>query len=109
MTVMTETRAGTDDRRTDDRATSAADAFAPMKIQTPRSSSWTREEGIRYLVALDVDGTLVDTTELIHQSMRQVDMQFIVNEHDYEQAIRSLHQGLVEPYDHGRAIRLAAS
>ncbi|GAB3309433.1 aspartate kinase [Haliea atlantica] len=45
----------------------------------------------------------------IHQSMRQVDMQFIVNEHDYEQAIRSLHQGLVEPYDHGRAIRLAAS
>ncbi|GAA5594669.1 Putative hydrolase M6_Spy0533 [Kocuria rhizophila] len=60
MTVMTETQAGTDDRRTDDRATSAADAFAPMKIQTPRSSSWTREEGVRYLVALDVDGTLVD-------------------------------------------------
>ena len=60
MTLMTDIQAGTDDRRTDDRAKSAADAFAPMKIQTPRSSSWTREDGVQYLVALDVDGTLVD-------------------------------------------------
>ncbi|WP_116365185.1 aspartate kinase [Parahaliea mediterranea] len=44
----------------------------------------------------------------IHQSMRQVDMQFVVNEEDYEQAIRSLHAGLVEPHDHGRAICLAS-
>nr|WP_213004063.1 aspartate kinase [Parahaliea maris] len=44
----------------------------------------------------------------IHQSMRQVDMQFVVNEEDYEQAIRSLHKGLVEPHDHGRAICLAS-
>nr|WP_220463641.1 aspartate kinase [Sediminihaliea albiluteola] len=44
----------------------------------------------------------------IHQSMRQVDMQFVVNEEDYEMAIKSLHEGLVEPHDHGRAICLAS-
>ncbi|PLW83128.1 aspartate kinase [Kineobactrum sediminis] len=44
----------------------------------------------------------------IHQSMRQVDMQFIVNDDDYELAIRSLHESLVEPHDHGRAICLAS-
>ncbi len=44
----------------------------------------------------------------IHQSMRQVDMQFVVNDEDYEHAIRSLHAGLVEPHDHGRAICLAS-
>lgn len=44
----------------------------------------------------------------LHQSMRQVDMQFIVNEDDYEQAVRSLHQCLVEVHDHGRAICLAS-
>jgi len=94
MTLMTHTRAGTDDRHTDknlsrggaeertpehrapgvspsgtpapaaravdERAQSAADAFAPMKVQTPRSSDWTLEPGVSYLVALDVDGTLVD-------------------------------------------------
>ncbi len=43
----------------------------------------------------------------LHQSMRQVDMQFVVSEDDYEQAIRSLHSCLVEVHDHGRAIRLA--
>ncbi|WP_290744286.1 aspartate kinase [Haliea sp.] len=44
----------------------------------------------------------------IHQSMRQVDIQFIVNDDDYEQAIRGLHATLVEPHDHGRAICLAS-
>ena len=43
----------------------------------------------------------------IHQSMRQVDMQFVVLEQDYEAAIRALHAGLVEIHDHGRAITLA--
>lgn len=43
----------------------------------------------------------------VHQSMRQVDMQFIVKEADYELAIKSLHKCLVEVYDHGRAICLA--
>ena len=44
----------------------------------------------------------------IHQSMRQVDIQIIVNDDDYEVAIRSLHETLVEPHDHGRAICLAS-
>ncbi|WP_101758393.1 aspartate kinase [Oceanicoccus sp. KOV_DT_Chl] len=44
----------------------------------------------------------------MHQSMRQVDMQFIVKEQDYETAIRGLHQSLVEIHDHGRAICLAS-
>ena len=44
----------------------------------------------------------------MHQSMRQVDMQFIVNVEDYENAIRSLHRCLVEVHDHGEAICLAS-
>ncbi|TNC80397.1 MAG: aspartate kinase [Oleiphilus sp.] len=44
----------------------------------------------------------------IHQSMRQVDMQFIVEEEDYTLAVQSLHQCLVEVHDHGRAICLAS-
>lgn len=43
----------------------------------------------------------------IHQSMRQVDMQFVVEEDDYAMAIRSLHACLVEVHNHGRAICLA--
>ncbi|GAB3113481.1 aspartate kinase [Aestuariicella hydrocarbonica] len=44
----------------------------------------------------------------VHQSMRQVDMQFIVNESDYDQTVKSLHESLVEIHDHGRAICLAS-
>lgn len=44
----------------------------------------------------------------MHQSVRQVDMQFIIKEQDYELAIKSLHECLVEPHDHGRAICLAS-
>ncbi|MFY0641175.1 MAG: aspartate kinase [Bermanella sp.] len=44
----------------------------------------------------------------MHQSMRQVDMQFLVNESDYDQAIKSLHGCLVEVHDHGDAICLAS-
>ena len=40
----------------------------------------------------------------MHQSMRQVDMQFIVDETDYETAIQCLHKELVEAHDHGLAI-----
>jgi aspartate kinase len=40
----------------------------------------------------------------MHQSMRQVDMQFVIEESDYDAAVRSLHQGLVEVHDHGQAI-----
>lgn len=44
----------------------------------------------------------------VHQSMRQVDMQFVVSESDYEETIRGLHAALVEVHDHGRAICLAS-
>lgn len=44
----------------------------------------------------------------IHQAMRQVDMQFIIDEADYEIAVQSLHHCLVEVHDHGRAICLAS-
>lgn len=40
----------------------------------------------------------------VHQSMRQVDMQFIVEEAAYEAAVRALHKCLVEVHDHGIAI-----
>jgi aspartate kinase len=40
----------------------------------------------------------------VHQSMRQVDMQFVVNESDYEESVKSLHQALVEVHEHGEAI-----
>ncbi len=43
----------------------------------------------------------------VHQSMRQVDMQFVVNESDYDVTVKSLHSALVEVHDHGRAICLA--
>lgn len=40
----------------------------------------------------------------MHQAMRQVDMQFVVNEQHYEEAVRALHARLVEVHDHGAAI-----
>jgi len=43
----------------------------------------------------------------MHQSMRQVDMQFVIAEDDYTAAIKALHSQLVEVHDHGRAICLA--
>ncbi|MCF7970809.1 MAG: aspartate kinase [Methylococcaceae bacterium] len=44
----------------------------------------------------------------MHQSMRQVNMQFIIKVDDYERAIKSLHSCLIEVHDHGRAICLAS-
>lgn len=43
-----------------------------------------------------------------HQSMRQVDMQFMVGEDDYEASVKSLHQALVEVHEHGQAICMAS-
>ncbi|MDX8406637.1 MAG: aspartate kinase [Mariprofundus sp.] len=44
----------------------------------------------------------------VHQSMRQVDMQFVIHENDYDLAVKSLHRCLVEVHDHGRAISFAS-
>jgi len=35
-------------------------------------------------------------------------MQFIVNENEYETAVRALHASLIEAHDHGSAICLAS-
>lgn len=59
MTVMTRTQAGIDDRQ-QEQLKSAADTLPPTKVQPVRVGSWIKEEGVKYLVALDVDGTLVD-------------------------------------------------
>ena len=40
----------------------------------------------------------------LHQSMRQVDIQFVVDEEDYEESIKALHYELIEPHDYGEAI-----
>lgn len=56
-------------------------------------------------------GALADkniSVEAMHQTMRQVDMQFVISQDDYATAIKSLHSCLVEVHDHGRAIRLAS-
>lgn len=42
--------------------------------------------------------------EAIHQNTRQVEMQFFVNEADYEKTIKALHQRLIEVHNHGKAI-----
>lgn len=44
----------------------------------------------------------------VHQTMRQVDMQFIINESSYDEAVKCLHAALVEVHDHGQAICLAS-
>ena len=44
----------------------------------------------------------------MHQSMRQVDMQFIVNEADYDAAVKNLHRCLIEVHDHGESIAALA-
>ncbi|AHI28499.1 aspartate kinase [Marinobacter similis] len=44
----------------------------------------------------------------IHQCMRQVDIQFVVDEDHYEKAIAALHEVLIEPHNHEYAI-VAAS
>ena len=44
----------------------------------------------------------------VHQSRRQVDMQFVIGEEDYETAVACLHHNLVEGMGHGRAISLAS-
>lgn len=43
----------------------------------------------------------------LHQSMRQVDIQFIIDESSYQDAIRALHSCLIEPHDYGAAICVA--
>lgn len=45
--------------------------------------------------------------QAIHQSIRQVEMQCVVNEEDYDDAIAALHRALIEPENHGDVIAAA--
>jgi aspartate kinase len=58
------------------------------------------------LLARAVRALADDTISVValHQSMRQVDIQFIVDEEHYEAAIKALHYGLIEPHGYGKAI-----
>lgn len=42
--------------------------------------------------------------QAVHQSIRQVGMQCVVNEDDYAAAVATLHQALIEPENHGDVI-----
>ncbi|GAB2604680.1 aspartate kinase [Nitrincola alkalisediminis] len=46
--------------------------------------------------------------QALHQSIRQVEMQCIVDEGDYEGAVKALHHALIEQEDHGDVICAAA-
>ncbi|TBU99149.1 aspartate kinase [Stutzerimonas kirkiae] len=45
--------------------------------------------------------------QALHQSIRQVEMQCVVNEEDYDAAIIALHQALIEPENHKGVIAAA--
>lgn len=70
MTLMTTTRAGIDDRQ-EEQLKSAADTLPPTDVQPVRTSSWTKQPGVKYLVALDVDGTLVDHDGRMSSGVRE--------------------------------------
>ncbi|HCJ28718.1 MAG TPA: aspartate kinase [Pseudomonas sp.] len=45
--------------------------------------------------------------QAVHQSIRQVEMQCVVNEEDYDAAVAALHRALIEPENHGDVIAAA--
>ena len=44
------------------------------------------------------------SVQAIHQSLRQVEMQCVVNEEDYAAGVAALHRALIEPENHGDVI-----
>lgn len=87
-----------------------------LSRQFPDSEIKTRKVAIVSAIGSDmkVPGILAKTVAAladadisilaVHQSMRQVDMQFVVDEHDYTLAVQSLHKCLIEVHNHGIAI-----
>ena len=86
----------------------------------PRRNQNASNEPLRSVltvIAIQIPGLLAKTVKAVadkdisvlalHQTMRQVNMQFVVNEADYNETIKSLHASLVEIHDHGRAICMA--
>ncbi|PLA75448.1 aspartate kinase [Hydrogenovibrio sp. SC-1] len=84
-------------------------ALPTASIRTSKialASAMGSDMRIKGLLAKAVQ-TLFDqgiNVEAIQQNMRQVEMQFFVNETDYDKAIKSLHENLIEVHDHGKAI-----
>lgn len=82
--------------------------IADLEQEFPNAEIQTRKLAIVSAIGSDlkVSGMLARTVRAlaevgvdilaIHQSMRQVDIQFVVEEKDYEKAVRALHAGLVE-------------
>jgi aspartate kinase len=89
---------------------------AALRERFPSAEVRTRTVAIVSAIGSDmqVPGMLAKTVQALasrdisvlamHQSMRQVDMQFVIDEQDYEAAVKSLHEHLVEPHNHGLAI-----
>lgn len=87
-----------------------------LNRQYPDSEIKTRKVAIVSAIGSDmkVPGILAKTVAAladagisilaVHQSMRQVDMQFVVDEKDYTLAVQSLHKCLIEVHNHGIAI-----
>ncbi len=90
--------------------------LAQLEQAFPNAEISTRQVAIVSAIGSDmqVPGMLAKTVAALadvnvsvlamHQSMRQVDMQFVIEECAYEAAIRSLHAHLIEPLNHGQAI-----
>ncbi len=93
---------------------------AEIESQFPEAEIDQKKVAIVSAIGSDmkVPGILAETVQAlaekkisllaVHQSMRQVDMQFVIDESDYESTVKSLHAAMVEVHDHGRAICLAS-
>ncbi len=89
---------------------------AALRERFPSAEVRTRTVAIVSAIGSDmqVPGMLAKTVQALasrdisvlamHQSMRQVDMQFVIDEQDYEAAVKGLHEHLIEPHNHGLAI-----
>ncbi|MGP4844500.1 aspartate kinase [Marinobacter sp. 1Y8] len=87
-----------------------------LKEEFPNAEIATRKVALVSAIGSDmqVPGILAKTVAALaeedisvlalHQCMRQVDMQFVIEEDHYEKAIAKLHATLIEPHNHEYAI-----
>ncbi|PAV24514.1 aspartate kinase, partial [Tamilnaduibacter salinus] len=87
-----------------------------LKDEFPNAEISTRKVALVSAIGSDmqVPGILAKTVQALadeeisilalHQCMRQVDMQFVIDEEHYEKAIVKLHATLIEPHNHEYAI-----
>lgn len=91
-----------------------------LKREFPMAEINTKEVSLVSAIGSDmnVPGLLATTVTALakqeiniialHQTARQVDMQFVIDTHNYDAATKALHAELVEIHNHGRAICLAS-